>query len=146
MHWTGFLKSKDPRCPLPKMTDAEKAELNGLFQKGTFRIIVLPERHRDNVAPSKFVLAVKHENREDIFKARFVLGGHRDGEKRNMLNSDAALSQTSMRLLLAVSSIFDFQFWTTDVAQASLQSASTLRRRIFLRPVIFELGPQEYLQ
>lgn len=96
--------------------------------------------------PSRFVLTIKHKNTgEEIWKARFVLGGHKDKGKDRVVHSATTLKQASIRLLIALATIFGFDMWSTDITQAYLQSESNLRRKIFDRPDVLELGPDELL-
>lgn len=98
-----------------------RAETARLIQRGTFRLVILPEQHRENVVPSRFVLACKHATTgEAKYKARFVVGGHRDIEKHCMVHTANTLSHTSVRLLVAVASIFGLDIWAEDVRQTYL--------------------------
>lgn len=146
INWTEVLNPSDPRCSSPKMNDAVKKELDELFARGTFKVVVLQDPSDHNVLPTKFVYAVKHEDGREIYKARFCIGGHRDRLKDEVVHTASTLSQSSVRLLLALASIFGWPIWTTDVRQAYLQSASLLRRAVFLNPKGIELGKDEFLQ
>lgn len=92
--------------------------MEDLLALGTLRRVILPKGHRENILPSQFVLAIKHESGKDVFKARFNLGGHRDKEKVRTMHSSTAISQTSVGLLLALSIMFGFTVWMTGLAQA----------------------------
>jgi Reverse transcriptase (RNA-dependent DNA polymerase) len=120
----------------------------GLIDCGTFRIEVIPdeERRNKNIVASKFVYALKHENGEVAYKARFCLGGHRDLMKNLMAHTASTLRQRSVRLLLALAAIFGLEVWSTDVAQAYLQSAVPLQRDIVCKTDALELGPNEILK
>ena len=64
--------------------DAKRKEILGLIEKVTFKITLteeLGENEPPNILPSRFVLAIKHTDGGEIFKARFVLGGHMDRQK-----------------------------------------------------------------
>ncbi len=89
------------------MTKAKRDEVKGLLERGTFSIILREEVPPDgNVLPGRFVLAIKStENGEIKFKARFVIGGHRDRMKDLMVHSAATLQPQSIRLLLALAAI-----------------------------------------
>jgi Reverse transcriptase (RNA-dependent DNA polymerase) len=56
------------------------------------------------------------------------------------------LKHQSVRLILALASVFCFDLWSSDVNQAYLQSAEQLKRDIFIRPDEFMLAPDELLQ
>ena len=146
VHWTETLDSRDPRAKTPEMEEAIRREIISLIERGTFRIVVMEDTSEKNVLPSRFVLAIKHADGTTRYKARFVLGGHKDKMKNFMLHSASSLSQTSVRMLLALSAILGFEVWSTDVDQAYLQSASQLQRDIFIKPDWLELGPNEFLQ
>ena len=146
IHWTEIIHPGDPRSNSPEMLEAIRKEMQGLVQKGTFRLTILPEQERFNVVPSKFVLCLKHEDGKTRHKARFVMGGHKDVEKKLQVHTAYTLSQTSLRVLLALASIMGFDVWTSDVQQAYLQSAVEMQRDIFTKPDCLELGPNEFLR
>lgn len=146
MQWTETLTFGDPRIDSRPMKEAIRKEMDGLFKRGTFRVAVLRDPTDKNILPSRFVFAVKHENGDTVYKARFVIGGHKDLLKKNVVHTASSLSQSSIRVLLAVAAIFGLDVWTTDVVQAYLQSASLLRRAVFLNPDGVDLGEDEFLQ
>ena len=100
-----------------------------------------------NVVPSRFVLAIKHEDSgDDFYTALFLLGGHKDRAKPLVVHSAKNLKQSSVRVLLALANILGFSLWSTDINQAYLQSAFNLTRRIFVRPDNLELDKDTLLQ
>jgi transposase InsO family protein len=145
IHWTEVVYPNDPRT---KLFDFEKQkELYGLIERGTFRLVLREESGaRPNIIPSRFVLSIKHESGHEKLKARFVLGGHRDREKKSQVHSTTNLKQQSIRILLALASIFGFDLWSSDVNQAYLQSAAELQRDIFIQPEELALGPNELIK
>jgi Reverse transcriptase (RNA-dependent DNA polymerase) len=134
------------RRSAPLMRDAIRKEITGLISRCTFKLVMLPDTARKNSVPSRFVLAIKHEDGREVYKARLCLGGHRDFLKHKMVHTATTLSQTSTRLILAMAAIFDFDVWTTDFQQAYLQSAESLQKEIFLMTNALELGLNEFLQ
>ena len=99
-----------------------------------------------NIFPGRFVLAIKSTDDGKIkYKARYVIGGHRDKYKDFMVHSNSTLQPQSIRLLGALAAVIDFDIWTSDVRQAYLQSAGPLARDIFIRKPVqeFELDPSQ---
>lgn len=146
---TFFTETIFPHDPRSKLFDEAKIkEIKGLIDRGTFQIILRRDAGEDpNIIPSRFVLAIKHKkNGQDIFRARFVVGGHKDRDNGHIVHSATNLKQTSIRLLLALASIFGFELYSLDVTQAYLQSASQLRRKIFIKPDILNMDSDELLQ
>jgi hypothetical protein len=150
--YTTIVPENDPQAF--KFDAAKRAEIDGLFKKGTFRIVeradVFAEhRHgRPNILPCRFVLAVKHEeDGTQRLKARLVVGGHRDFEKGNMLHDASTVRHGYIRLLVSLATIFEFPVWTIDVDQAYLQAEVPLQRRIYIAPKEgVQLRPTELLQ
>jgi hypothetical protein len=116
--WTGVLTPSDPRVGSPEMTIAMKDELDQLFARGPFKIVILRDPRHKNIHPTEFIWTIKHENGREFYKARFVVRGHRDRWKYQLVLTATSLWQTSVRLLLATASIFDWPIWTTDVPRA----------------------------
>ena len=85
------------------MYTAVAKEIRGLFDRGTFKVILREEVPTDaNVLPGRFILAIKStEDGEINYKARFVIGGHRDKMKHLMVHNSATLQPQSIRLFLA---------------------------------------------
>jgi Reverse transcriptase (RNA-dependent DNA polymerase) len=106
------------------------------METGTFKIVLKSEVETDaNIIPSRMILAIKKgEDGSEVYKARLVLGGHRDKEKRALIHNSNNVSQTSIRLLIALAAVFGFNIFTADVKQAYLQSASPLLRDIYVQP------------
>jgi hypothetical protein len=84
--------------------------------------------------------------RREKYKARFTVGEHKNRLKHSMVHTASRLSHTIIRMLLAVASNLDLNVWCEDVKQAYLQSAQRLRRKIFIKPDILQLGKNEFLQ
>jgi hypothetical protein len=129
------------------MNVAKREEILNLIRRGKFSFVTLPEDHNENIVPSRFVLAITHSaTGETKCKARFTVGGHKNMPKHSMVHNMSALSQTSIRMLLAVASILGMDIWCEDVKQAYLQRAERLCRKIFVKPGIMQLRKDEFVQ
>jgi hypothetical protein len=143
--FTEVLSHGDPRSL--KFDDAKRDEILGLIKRGTFKLVLRSELNDPNIVPSRFVLAVKDSGTDqEVLQERFVLGGHRDRDRRNLVQSATTLKQSSVRLLLALSALPGFEIWRMDVRKAYLQAASDLKRDIFIRPDVLELTQDELLK
>ena len=99
-----------------------------------------------NSLTARFVLAIKSTaDGRYKYKARYVIGGHRDKLKHYMVHGAQTLQASSARLLLALASSFNFELWTSDIKLAYLQSTKPLKRKVFIHNPApeFELEPQE---
>lgn len=94
---TDILKPKDCRFSTPAVSEAKKKEIANLLTRGTFEVVLREEIPEDaNVLRGRFVLAIKSiEDSEVKFKARRVIGGHRDRFNECMLHSSRTLQPAS---------------------------------------------------
>lgn len=144
--FTEILRAKDSRS---RMFDKKKQkELLSLIKCSTFRVVLRSEAGlKPNIIPTRFVLALKHKNGGSVvYKARFFVAGHRDRHSGKVVHNATTLKQSSLRLLIVLASILGFDMYSIDVDQKYLQPASKLRRKIFIKPDIIDLGPDELLQ
>ena len=80
-----------------------------------------------NALTARFVLAIKSNADGQVkYKARYVIGGHRDRLKQYLVHGAQALQASSARLILAIAAIYDLAVWSCDVKLAYLQSAEPL--------------------
>lgn len=120
----------------------------GLFARKAFKVVRRNDIEDDaNVLGGRFVLAIKNmETDEPTYKARFVVQGHNDCEKNLLVHSANTIRQHSVRLLVALSEIFNFTIWSQDVYQDYLQAAGRIKRNVFIKPPReFQLTPDELL-
>ena len=119
-----------------RFEEPKKKEIQGLIERGAFKIV--PKEsvpHGANLLKGRFVLAIKDPGTKDQrFKARFVIQGHKDQEKQNMVTEAPTVLRHSVRLLLSLASMLDLEVWTRDITQAYIQSMSDLLRDVYLIP------------
>ena len=83
------IQSSDPRTRDLRMAKAIQEEVRDILRCGTFKVIIKEEiLDGSNVLTARYVLAIKSKLNEQIkFKARYVIGGHRDMIKHYLVHS-----------------------------------------------------------
>lgn len=99
-----------------------------MLDRGTFMMMLKEEpAHNGNILRGRFVFAIKStDDRKVKYKARYVIGSHRNKFKGLMVHSTSTLQLQSVRLLLALASAFGFNIWTSDVAKLFCKWSSRL--------------------
>lgn len=142
-----IISENDPRA---RMFDAaKKKELVGLFKRGAFRIVLREEAGENpNILPSRFVLTIKHPDSTGPpqLKARFVIGGHRDRDRHKQIHDTRTVRPESIRVLVAIATIFGMRLSIFDWLQSYTQSGSNLLRDVFISPSELHLTPQQLVQ
>ena len=127
------------------MRQAALDEVIDLLKRGTFKVILKEELPCGaNALTARFIPAIKSYTDGIIkYKARYIIGGHRDILKHFMIHGAQTLQASSIRLLLAP--MFGFNFWSSDIELAYLESTEQLRRKVFISNPApeFELGPED---
>lgn len=139
----------DPRHKDGRFDEAKKKELKGLWDRGTFKVVLKEDVPKDaNVLGARFVLSIKDEGtKREVWKARFIVQGYRDKMKTSLVHDSANARHHSVRLLVGLAAIFGFRLFSTDVTQAYLQSREKLLRDVYVKPSKeFELGPNQLLK
>ncbi len=119
-HATEVIELNDPHASSPQMKAAIMSEVQDLMRRDTFKVldrIVLPQNA--NALTARFVLAIKSMDHGQLrFKARYVIGGHRDKLKHYMVHGAQTLQLSSARMLLALAPAHDFDVWPSNVKLA----------------------------
>lgn len=145
--WTEIVPPGDDREFL--FDEAKKKEILGLIEQETFKITLWEEpdqKNKPNILLSRFVLTIKHNDGADVFKARFVIGGHRKREKESMVHQSYNLKQSCIKILLPLTAILGFDIWGLDGKQAYIESGFKLKRKVFIKPNILQLNHDELIQ
>jgi Reverse transcriptase (RNA-dependent DNA polymerase) len=147
------ISSTDPRATSPEAAAAKRKKIAGLIARNTWKIVCKQDvRDSANILDGRFILTIKDVNTgNQFFKARYVVQGHKDCEKAQLVHNSTTLTQSSTNLILSFAALFRFRVWNQDVTQAYTQSALALMRKIFLQPAkndldYFEMTSDEVLQ
>lgn len=99
-----------------------------------------------NTLTGRFVLTIKDErNKNEVWKARFVVQGHKNKYKDQMIYFFAR--QHTTKLLVGFDAIFGFRIFSTDVTQVYTQSRESLQREIFITsPKELNFGPDQIIK
>jgi hypothetical protein len=93
------------------MKAAKNKEIRGLLERGTFKIALRNDIPKGaNKLGGRCVLTIKDSGTDrEIWKARYVIQGHRDQEKEIMVRSSTNVQQRSLRLIFALATIMGFK-------------------------------------
>ena len=117
---TEVFQENDERAHSSEMKAAIKSEVTDLLRRGTFKVMPRKEiPDGANALTARFFLAIKSTSYGDIkYKARYVVRGHRKIMKHFMVHSAQTLQASSIRILIALASVFHFKIQSTDVKLA----------------------------
>lgn len=136
IHITEVLRPRDPRCSNADATKAKQKEIAELIKRGTWKIVLAEDIPLNaNVMNGRFVMDIKDvETNKPFYKARFVVQGHRDQYKENLVHNSTKVRHSSIRTIVAIAALFGFRICTQDVANTYIQSVSKLLRDVYLKP------------
>jgi hypothetical protein len=100
-HVSEMITKSDPRYRSPEVQAAMKREIEGIVEKRTWAMTVRSEMPANaNLLGSRFVITIKDIGTDrELYKARYVVQGHRDKEKTSMVHHSTTAKQQSTRLL-----------------------------------------------
>lgn len=103
-----IIHPRDPKSGL--FDEAKRKEIEELISHGTFQIVVRSDDELSlNRIPSRNFLSIERiEDGSELYKARFVFGGRKDDEKRDIFHNFSTIEHLSMRLLIALGIALNF--------------------------------------
>src|SRR5258708_37146294 len=101
-----------------KWLNAMKEEINQIIDNKTYTLMSLPSNSK--AIPCKWVYKIKHDMNGNIskYKARLVVKGFHQREGRDYDETFAPVKYPSLRILLAIATIFDLEIKQFDVDSA----------------------------
>lgn len=116
---TEIIAHDEPRANSTKMKRSILDEIEDLMSRGCLKVVILSHISLNaNVFPCKYVLAIKYDETDaKKYKARFVLGGHRDIRNTFNRHTSRTVQPSSARLLSVDSEINDFDLCSEDTPQ-----------------------------
>lgn len=110
---------------------SREAELRGLVERGTFRVIHLSEIQKGTrIYRTRFVDKTKADGTK---KSRLCVQAYKDKD-HGLFVAAPTMQRSSMRLFCAICAMMNFDMHLRDISQAFLQSETFLRRKIVARP------------
>lgn len=74
----------------------------------------------------RFVLAIRDAGTKNkIYKARFTVQSYTGDEKQMLVHACSNLKQQTIRIPIAIATLFGFKIWSQDVSKAYLQNTAT---------------------
>ncbi len=107
---TEFINLNDPRYRIPKAEQAKEKEILNLVRRRTQEIASEEEVPKNaNIIGGRLFMTISDtETDSPLYKARYVMRGHRDREEKNLVHETTTIDQSSIRILLLLETIFDF--------------------------------------
>ena len=101
-----------------------------------------------NILNGRIFLAIKDSGtNKEVWKARYVVQGHKDKMKRTFVHDTSTVRQFSVKLLVGLAALFDFRLFSTGVPKDYLQSTEELSRDVYFKPSSeFDLDPNQLLK
>lgn len=129
----------DPDHSMPQFTSSRQNEINGLLDKGVFKLTNpedVPSGAR--IFNSRFVDEIKNPGTEKAYeKSRLVVQAYNDRDKTLILTESPTIQRVSQRLIICLAAVLGSDrasLYLRDVTQAYVQSTSELNREFFIRP------------
>lgn len=128
--------------------ESRKRDIRGLMDSGTLEVV-----HRDTVSPkfrvygTRWVDCVKTINEKEVEKSRLGAQNYRDKGATAISTKSPTVSRMGQRVAVATAATSpSHTSYVRDISQAYLQSHTTLKRLVYLKPPLeMELGPDELL-
>ena len=116
----------------PTFSESRNKEINGLLEKGVFKIINRSEiPHGTRIFNSRFVDEIKNSGTNKAFeKSRLVVQAYNDHGKDLVLTQSPTIQRVSQRLILALTAMLKgngMDLYLRDITQAYTQSTTLLR-------------------
>ena len=92
---TEIIQASDSRAQSELINEATSAEVFYLAERGTFKVMRTSELPDDaNFLTDRFVMTIKADAQgREMYKARYVVGGHRDNMKNYLVHGTQTLQK-----------------------------------------------------
>ncbi|KAI0995357.1 hypothetical protein K3495_g12825 [Podosphaera aphanis] len=127
-----FIKSRNDKIDF---TESRKLEIQGLIEKGVFKIAHITEARNHRIFGSRFVDTIKNEGTVKAYKkSRMVVQGYNDDGKKTILTQAPTIQRISQRFILCLAAIHpNLNILLRYITQAYVQSVTNLSRKIFVK-------------